>query len=341
MPEPRKPDSPNPKRAADRSRLHPRNRHQGEYDFARLVGQCPELAAFLVATPAGTSLDFSDPDAVRVLNRALLKLDYGIGHWDIPPGYLCPPVPGRADYLHGLADLLAEDNGGVIPRGPAVRVLDVGVGANCIYPLLGHREYGWRFVGAEVDAVALGAANAIVQANPGLDEAIELRHQPQRGSIFAGLVHGDELFDVSLCNPPFHASAGEAARGSRRKWRNLGKAATGAGAGTGTGKEKAAPLNFGGQASELWCTGGEASFVRRMIRESVAIAHQVMWFSTLVSKSDNLAEVRRRLDKAGVLEVREVAMTQGSKQSRFVAWTYLEPARREAWRAARWQSGGR
>jgi 23S rRNA (adenine1618-N6)-methyltransferase len=54
-----------------------------------------------------------------------------------PANYLCPPIPAVADYLHYLADLLADGSGGV-PRGIKVRALDVGVGANCIYPLLGH-----------------------------------------------------------------------------------------------------------------------------------------------------------------------------------------------------------
>lgn len=330
---PAKPATTRPPEAA-RAGLHPRNRHQGRYDFARLTTHCPELSAFLVTTPAGdASIDFSQPDAVRALNRALLMADYGVAHWDIPAGYLCPPIPGRADYLHGLADLLAGCNGGAVPRGPGVRVLDIGVGANCIYPLLGQAEYGWRFVGSDVDASALDAANAIVQANTGLADAIELRHQSGRGQIFAGVVRPDEAFDLSLCNPPFHASAQDAARASQRKWRNLGRDA---GTATATGTTPA--LNFGGQATELWCTGGEASFVRRMIRESIGIQTRVFWFSSLVSKAENLSDVRRQLKKAGALEVREVAMAQGNKQSRFVAWTFLDARQQEAWRVARWRS---
>ncbi len=295
-----------------------------------LTAACPGLSAFVITTPTGEKrLDFADPRAVRELNRALLKVDYGVAHWEFPEGYLCPPVPGRADYLHGLADLLSEANGGAVPRGSAVRALDIGVGANCIYPLLGHREYGWRFVGSEVDRPALYSAAAILAANPGLDDAIELRHQPGRGEVFAGLLRPHETFDLTLCNPPFHASAKEAAGGSRRKWQQLGKSA-------GTGEVPA--LNFGGQATELWCTGGEVSFIRRMIRQSTAIAQQVLWFSTLVAKSEHLPEVRRLLHKAGAQQMREVAMAQGSKQSRFVAWTFQDEARRREWAAARWKT---
>lgn len=310
--------------------LHPRNRHQGQYDFDRLLTALPELAAFVITTRAGLrSIDFSSPLAVRMLNRALLRAHYGILNWDIPDGYLCPPIPGRADYLHGLADLLAQSNRGVIPRGAGVAVLDIGVGANAIYPLLGQAEYGWRFVGSDIDAKAIAVAGTIVQSNPGLGKRIELRQQPRSDRIFSGVIQADECFDLSLCNPPFHASAADAAQGSRRKWRNLRRPTVG-------GAEPA--LNFGGQAAELWCSGGEAAFVKQMINESGDCKFRVLWFSTLLSKAENVPAVRKQLLQAGAHAVREVAMAQGNKRSRFVAWTFLDGGQHEQWRQARWRS---
>ncbi len=92
------------------SSLHPRNRHGGRYDFAVLTACCPELAAHVAANAFGDdSIDFADPLALRALNRALLRHFYGVGTWDIPARYLCPPIPGRADYIHSAADLLAID----------------------------------------------------------------------------------------------------------------------------------------------------------------------------------------------------------------------------------------
>ncbi|MGV8959701.1 MAG: RlmF-related methyltransferase [Stenotrophomonas sp.] len=133
-----------------------------------------------------------------------------------------------------------------------------------------------------------------------------------------------ERFHLTMCNPPFHASAKEAAQGNQRKLRNLGGAAA---------QRPGQPptLNFGGQANELWCTGGEASFLCRMIRESAAIGSQVLWFSSLVAKSEHLADLHKQLAKAGAADVREVAMAQGNKQSRFVAWSFHSPAVRKAW----------
>lgn len=326
----KKPKPASPAKAVEpreKASLHPRNRHQGRYDFPQLIKSCPELGRFVILNPYGKeSIDFADPAAVRVFNRALLKAFYGIAHWDIPADFLCPPVPGRADYVHFLADLLAADNEDVIPRGAAVRVLDVGVGANCIYPLIGHSDYRWQFLGSDINPTALAAAKAIVQSN-GLNKAISLRLQDHPKHILKDLLESTEHFDLTMCNPPFHTSLDEAQSGSRRKWRALGKADP---------QRKLPVLNFGGQAAELWCEGGEARFVTQLIAESAALGKQVLWFSTLVSKASNLPAIESALKKAGALHNQVVEMSQGQKQSRFVAWTFQDPAQRQAWRQERW-----
>ena len=324
---PRQPPSPPPSRHSPegKGQLHPRNRHQGRYDFPALLQAHPALARFVIRNPYGKpSIDFADPAAVRTFNRALLAQLYGLHHWDIPEGYLCPPVPGRADYLHGLADVLATSNAGIIPRGEQVRVLDIGTGANCIYPLLGHIDYGWQFVGSDIDPQALAAAQRNLVAN-GLDQAIELRLQSQRSQIFRGLLRADERFHLTLCNPPFHASASEAHSGSRRKWRNLGKLDP---------SRQLPALNFGGQHNELWCPGGELAFIQQMIEESREHAAQVLWFSCLVSKAGNLPLLHARLRQVGARQIRQVDMAQGQKQSRFLAWSFLDSDQQAAWRSA-------
>ena len=103
--------------------MHSRNKHVGRYDFEALTKSVPDLAAFVTLNPLKErTIDFANPAAVKALNRGLLKTFYGVSHWDIPPGYLCPPVPGRADYIHYAADLLSSLNEGTIPRGDCVRV---------------------------------------------------------------------------------------------------------------------------------------------------------------------------------------------------------------------------
>ncbi len=300
--------------------LHPRNRHRGRYDFAQLTEALPALKEFLVANPFDANeltIEFANPAAVMALNAALLKAFYGVESWRIPPGYLCPPIPGRADYVHHAADLLAKDRNGSIPNGPEIRVLDIGVGANCIYPLIGHHEYGWQFVGTDVDAVALSAAREIVDANAGLAAAIEFRLQASPQKMFDGILTPDDRFDFVLCNPPFHASAQAAEAGAKRKWKNLGKAAG------SPGNTKSNPkLNFGGQAAELWCEGGEVGFVCRMVAESKERQTQASWFSALVSREENLPEIYTALKAVRASRVETIDMAQGQKKSRIVAWYF-------------------
>lgn len=308
--------------AATKENLHPRNLHRGRYDFAQLIASSPELAAFVALNEYGNeSINFADPAAVKALNRALLLHYYSIKAWDVPPQYLCPPIPGRADYLHYLADLLSDSNGGNIPRGSSVRVLDIGVGANCIYPLIGHAAYGWQFVGTDIDATALHNAQQILNANQ-LNEAIELRLQKSSSEIFSGVTYADEYFDLTLCNPPFHASLAEARHGAQRKWKNLGKE---------NDKRKNPVLNFGGQSMELCCDGGEEAFVNRMIEESESGKNNCLWFTTMISKSATLPHVYRKLKYSGAKENRTIEMSQGQKKSRILAWTFMDKDQQREW----------
>lgn len=286
--------------------MHPRNPHHARYDFPALVAVVPELKRFLRPSPSGDpTIDFADPLAVTALNRALLLRFYDISVWELPPGYLCPPIPGRADYIHHVADLpgLAENT--------AACVLDIGVGANCIYPIIGRHAYGWSFVGSDIDPVALAAAARTIAANSTLRASVELRRQTEPLQIFRGIVQSGERFDLAICNPPFHASAFEAAAGTQRKLRNLA-----------AGKKVELTRNFGGTSTELWCTGGERAFVRRMIAESAEFRNAVGWFTTLVAKSENLPDIKRALARVHPAEVRTLPMAQGQKQSRIVAWRF-------------------
>jgi 23S rRNA (adenine1618-N6)-methyltransferase len=296
----------------EKSGLHSRNPHRFRYDFAKLIESCPELAPFVHLNKYNTeSIDFADPAAVLTLNSALLKHFYGITNWNIPENYLCPHIPGRADYIHHIADLLAEGNNGEIPRGENIRVLDIGIGANCVYPIIGVKEYGWSFVGTDVDPIAIESAGKIIELNEGLKGKVELRLQPVAADIYNGIVKPDEVFDLSICNPPFHSSAEEAAEATRRKVFNLN-----------AGRQTKHLQNFGGKNVELIYRGGEEAFVRRMIQQSSRIPTQCKWFSTLIAKSDHLPAVYKSLQIARATEVRTINMAQGQKVSRVVAWRF-------------------
>lgn len=311
---------------AEKTGLHPRNPHRIRYDFLKLVASCPELSPYVNLNKFNDeSIDFANPDAVKALNKAILIHFYKIKHWDIPANYLCPPIPGRADYLHYLADLLASSNGGVIPQGKSIKGLDIGLGSNCVYPIIGNKEYGWSFIGSDIDVLALKSAKNIVAANPSLKGKVDCRQQTSSKHLFQGILTPKEYIDFTICNPPFHASAEEASAGSVRKLNNLNGQSV-----------KNVVLNFGGQANELWCEGGEARFIRLMILESAQVAMNCFWFTSLVSKKENLAGIYKVLAQVKALEIKTVEMKQGQKTSRFVAWTFLNPEQQHEWRTQRW-----
>ncbi|MCF2856114.1 23S rRNA (adenine(1618)-N(6))-methyltransferase RlmF [Pseudoalteromonas sp. SMS1] len=290
--------------------MHSRNKHLPGYDFPLLIKHVPELENHLIAKPNGEStLNFADKSAVLLLNKALLSAHYGIKYWDLPEQFLCPPVPGRADYIHALADLLAHDNAGQIPTGKSIKCLDIGTGANLIYPILGQSIYRWRFVGSEINDVAVKIAQNISKANK-LDVKVKLQKNTEQ--IFSGIIGETDYFDITMCNPPFHASAEEAQKGTQRKWRNLGIDHT-------AGKNS---LNFGGHAPELWCEGGELGFVKNMVLQSAHFKEQVGWFTCLLSKKDNVSPLTKLLKQQKVSQFKTVKMQQGNKQSRFLAWRY-------------------
>lgn len=310
----------------EKSGLHPRNKHRSRYDFEQLITIYPDLKPFVSINHFNIeTIDFTNPLAVKTLNQALLKQFYKIEVWDIPQNYLCPPIPGRADYIHNIADVLALSNGGIIPKGKSVTVVDIGVGANCIYPLLGHQEYGWHFIGSDIDSLSIKVANQIVISNS-LSKFIELRHQTNSSLIFNGIIKPNEIIDITLCNPPFHSSADEAQSGSERKWKNLGKQ-----------KNTKSTLNFGGQSNELWCKGGEQAFITKMIEESTQFSQTSLWFTSLVSKSENLPAIYNALKRANAIDVKTITMSQGSKISRLVAWTFLNETQHIQWSLKRWK----
>lgn len=305
--------------STEKSSLHTRNLHRHPYDFDQLISCVPELNHYVFVNAYQTrTINFSIPQAVKLLNKALLQHFYNIKGWDIPDSNLCPPIPGRADYVHYIADLLAEDNGN-IPEGTSVKGLDIGVGANLVYPLISHQSYGWQMLGTDINEDSLKNARHILDQNPEVASGIELLHQSDSNHIFKNIIGSEDKFTFSMCNPPFHDSKESMIKGNMRKNRNLNKS-----------KNQKSLLNFGGQQSELWCEGGELRFITNMINESVDYSSQVLWFTCLVSKKDNLHKLTSLLKKVKA-EFKIVDMAQGQKVSRMLAWTFIPLQDRKKW----------
>ena len=290
--------------------MHPHNIHRDSYNFKKLIASHEALSEYVFLNDHGTeTIDFSKPEAVYHLNKALLKVHYELTDWNIPAKYLCPPVPGRVDTFYYINDLLSKK------ASENIKGLDIGTGANTIYCLLGAQAFNWTMVGTDIDINAIASAIENVNATEGLSEKIDIRHQNDNANIFKGIIQSDEYFDFTVCNPPFYSSQEAATKETLRKLRNLSEDKI-------TFKtKKDVLLNFGGQSHELWCNGGEALFIKRMIKQSVEYKAQVGFFTTLVSNASNLNKMYKQLDKLKASH-QTIKMSIGNKISHLLVWKF-------------------
>ena len=316
------------KNKQEKARLHSRNKNRERYDLKALATAIPELKKYVKPNKFGVdSVDFSNLHAVKLLNKAILKHYYGIESWEFPNENLCPPIPGRANYIHHIADLLGESNFGAIPFGDKITCLDVGLGASCIYPIIGVTEYDWKFIGSDIDPKSIASAQNIVNSNSSLKDKVECRLQKNPKDVFRGIIGKEDKIDLTICNPPFHSSIEDAQKGTRRKIKNL------------SGKKVKTPeLNFAGISNELICDGGEYQFIQNMIGESKKFSKNCYWFSTLVSKQSNLKGIYKILEKIEANQIKTIPMGTGNKSTRMVAWTFLSREEQKEWRETRWKT---
>ncbi|PCH52150.1 MAG: 23S rRNA (adenine(1618)-N(6))-methyltransferase RlmF [Flavobacteriaceae bacterium] len=294
--------------------LHSNNKHKSGYPFSELIEKYPALQEFVFVNNYGTkTINFAEPKAVKAINTALLFKYYNIQYWDFPDDNLCPPIPGRVDYIHYLADLLSAS--GIIKNA---KILDIGIGANCIYPLLGNAEYSWKFIGTDIDKKSLDRAQNILKKNK-LTEFIQLKQQKDATQIFKGILSDTDKFSASICNPPFYRSQEEAMHANARKLEGLGIS------------DAVKTRNFSGKQQELWYKGGEKAFIHTYLYESSMFKTNCFWYSTLVSKKDNAESMLPSLKKLGATEIKTIPMHQGNKVTRIVAWTFLNKDEQKEW----------
>ena len=279
--------------------LHPKNKFNKGYDFDALIVENPLLKEFVLENKFGSiSFDFSNPNAVKELNKALLFSYDKLNLWNFSDENLCPPIPGRLDYILHLSDLLSKEKD--------IKILDIGTGATCIYPLLGVAEFNWNFIATDIDLDSLDSAQDIIDDN-NLDANIKLRQQFDEQQILKGILEEDDFFSATMCNPPFYKSAEEARGANRRKSRNLGNNAV---------------RNFSGNNNELWYKGGEKVFLHNYLYESSLFSNKSKWFTSLVSKKENVESLQNSSKKLGAEEFKVINMNQGNKVTRIVCWRF-------------------
>ncbi len=291
--------------------MHKNNLHKDNYNFNLLCKNNVNLNEHVFTNKYGTkTINFADPKAVKALNRTLLSTHYNIKYWDFPEENLCPPIPSRVDYIHHLADLIGTSN-------KEIRILDIGTGANCIYPILGNSVYNWSFVGSDIDVNSLEVANKICKKN-GLENQITLRQQKDSTQILKGIIKKDEVFTAVMCNPPFYKSKQEADEANNKKIKGLNPAKNY----DEKDMKKQSLRNFSGNTNELWYKGGEKAFLHNYLYESSLHKEQCEWFTSLVSKKENVKSMYASLKKLNAKTIKTIQMQHGNKVTRIIAWQF-------------------
>ncbi|WP_397362375.1 23S rRNA (adenine(1618)-N(6))-methyltransferase RlmF [Olleya sp. R77988] len=294
--------------------MHKKNKHVEDYNFDLLAEAYPNLEPFIFTNANNKkTIDFANPKAVKALNAALLKLHYDINFWEFPDHFLCPPIPGRVDYIHHISDLLQRSK-----LTEDITVLDVGTGANCIYPLLGSAAYDWNFIGVDSNDDALEIAQNIVDQN-NLQDKIKLIKQSDATHVLTDVLKDTDKVTVTMCNPPFFKNEADAHQATQRKLKGLGQ------------PTDEMVRNFAGQAHELWYKGGEKAFLHTYLYESSLLKTQSFWYTSLVSNKDNIKTINQSLRKLGATAVLTIGMDIGNKKSRIVAWTFLTEQQKQDW----------
>lgn len=286
-----------------KKKMHKRNLHTSSYNFAELITAYSDLENYVFTNKfQNSTIDFSNPKAVKSLNTALLFFYYDLKYWDFPDTNLCPPIPSRVDYLHYLADLIGTKT------SSTKHILDIGTGANCIYPLLGTKVYHWNFTGTDIDQNSLKIAQQIVDKN-GLNNKIDLRFQQDKNNILIGIINPNDKFDAVICNPPFYKSLEEANKTNKRKQQNLNLSS-----------EK---RNFSGNNNELWYKGGEKAFLHNYLYQSSLFKENCKWFTSLVNKKEHVKSMYDSLKKLKATQIKTIDMEHGNKITRIVAWSFV------------------
>lgn len=313
----KKPKQHNARNALHETTMHPKNRYRYEKPNFQLLAEIyPSLSRYVVqkervANDDALIFDFKDWDACRELVKVQFKHDFGIT-WTVSKPYLIPPIANRLNYICFIHDLLLLWS--PEPRTRASyewKILDVGCGANLVYPLLGAAYFGWSFVGCDISSDALRLAVGNRDANTSIAPLIMLRKVEKqscqgahdtgggRGIIGSCVLPEDGVFDACMCNPPFFSDVNEMGQNPQ--------------------------TDYGGTLMEMIYPGGEEKFVTEMIQDSLGHKASVAWFSTMVGKKRTFKVAKKLLYSLGNNVIRTSELVQGVTHRWVISWSFIAP----------------
>ncbi|KAI9247486.1 hypothetical protein BDA99DRAFT_526016 [Phascolomyces articulosus] len=267
--------------------------------FGELAQQYPALRPFVYTDRSDRPhIDFKDPKAVRTLTWCLLKRDFDLDV-KLRDDRLCPPVPNRLDYIIWIENILHETLSS--DQFQNARGIDIGVGASCIYPLLGCvRHKDWKFDGTEINETSVRCARGNVDKNK-LNDRITVRYNDNPERIF--LLDKGESYTFCMCNPPFYASPDELEESLQNKQDLPFSVCT-------------------GTQNEMITDGGEYGFIERIMNESLIYKDRIQWYTSLIGLKKSVRPLVNQLKSFGITNYVVTEFIQGRTKRWAIAWSF-------------------
>ena len=240
-------------------------------DFLTLIKEFPELKKYILKQNEDNEgefqFDWSNNELSLLMDKSILNYYFNIKYYDIPKGFLIPPIPSRINYINLINSIITKLIKDIDIKN--IIGIDIGTGANIIYPILGYSIYKWKFICTEINKEAYNNAKLILQKN-NLENNINIIKQNNKDNIFISILNRENKYIFSMCNPPYYNYENEIKLEDKKRDNEY---------------------NF----DEIYYKNGEYGFFQRYFEESICYKNNVFLYTILIGKKINAENIYDKL----------------------------------------------
>ena len=240
-------------------------------DFLTLIKEFPELKKYILKQNEDNEeefqFDWSNNELSLLMDKSILNYYFNIKYYDIPKGFLIPPIPSRINYINLINSIITKLIKDIDIKN--IIGIDIGTGANIIYPILGYSIYKWKFICTEINNEAYNNAKLILQKN-NLENNINIIKQNNKDNIFISILNRENKYIFSMCNPPYYNYENEIKLEDKKRDNEY---------------------NF----DEIYYKNGEYGFFQRYFEESICYKNNVFLYTILIGKKINAENIYDKL----------------------------------------------
>ena len=230
------------------------------------------------------------------MTKCILNYYFKIKYYSISNNFLIPTVPSRLNYINVINSLLKSY--GVKNNEKEIIGIDIGTGANIIYPLLGYSVYKWKFICSEINEQAFENASKIIKEN-NLEENIKLIKQKYNNFIFIGIINRENRYTFTMCNPPYYDYEEEIKIED---------------------KKRDCEYNF----DEIYYKNGEIGFFDKYFEESICYWKNVFIFTFLIGKKSNAEKIYEKISENKGIKFFDIKRIKTGNNMRYIIyWSFF------------------